>query len=151
MRRAKQSEVVRITGAQESLTDDSRTRERRYIVSMAVRTVSFVAAVALLHGWARWTGVVIAVVLPWFAVVVANIGRAPARAVPLRADRPGARALTAQPGSEAPRTVTITVPGSVGAATGDTTTGDHTTGHTTTGATAPGPDGPVELTTSRRA
>ena len=48
---------------------------------MAIRTVCFVAAVPL-QGWARWTAVLMAVLLPYFAVVMANaVGPRPAGVV----------------------------------------------------------------------
>ena len=135
----KQPEVVQITGARVSLSDDMRARQRRYLWSMAVRTVSFVAAVALLHGWARWTGVVLAVTLPWFAVVLANAGRAPGTAAPGGVPRPGRRALPAEVSTDGPPPVTLVgavhVPTDAAAAAAPT---------------VPGPDGPVQLTTSRR-
>ena len=147
------NDVVSITGARESLTDDMRSRQRRYLVSMGVRTVAFVSAVAFLHGWARWTGVALAVVLPWFAVVGANITRGSARPAPRRVARPDQRALTAEPARPAP----VIVGGAVRTADGRSarTTGTSSGGTTSTirsagTQTAPGPDGPVELTTTRR-
>ncbi len=140
MSSTKQPEVVQITGAGVSLTDDMRSRQRRYLWSMAVRTVSFVAAVALLHGWARWTGIVLAVTLPWFAVVVANVGRAPGKAAS-GVVGPDRKALTAEV-SATPAPVTVV--GSVRApAAPDARRPDVTP-------TVPGPDGPVELTSTRR-
>lgn len=67
-------ETVAITGAQVSLKDDQRTRTRRYLFSMGLRTVCFVGAI-LTTGWLRWTLVVGAVLLPYVAVVAANAGR----------------------------------------------------------------------------
>ncbi|NED92716.1 DUF3099 domain-containing protein, partial [Streptomyces sp. SID11233] len=40
------SEVFRITGARQGLAEDVRGRQRRYVISMSVRTVSVVAAAA---------------------------------------------------------------------------------------------------------
>ena len=134
-------DVVSITGARESLTDDMRSRQRRYLVSMGVRTVAFVSAVAFLHGWARWAGVALAVVLPWFAVVGANITRGSAQTAPRRVTRPDQRALTAEPVRPAP----VIVSGAV-----RTPDGRGTAGGPPPTRTVPGPDGPVELTTTRR-
>ncbi len=44
---------------------------RRYLLSMGTRTLCFVLAVVL-TGPARWVCVVLAVILPYVAVVVAN-------------------------------------------------------------------------------
>lgn len=50
---------------------DMNTRMRRYLLSMAIRTICFVAAY-LLEGPGRWVAVIGAVVLPYVAVVLAN-------------------------------------------------------------------------------
>lgn len=63
--------AVRITTASTSRDDEINARQRRYVFSMAVRTVCFVAAV-LVEGWLRWVLVVAALVLPYVAVVMAN-------------------------------------------------------------------------------
>ncbi len=47
---------------------------RRYALSMGIRTVCFVAAVAVGPGILRWVLVAAAVFLPLFAVVMANAG-----------------------------------------------------------------------------
>lgn len=44
---------------------------RQYLWTMALRTVCFVGAF-FLDGWLRWVCVVLAVVLPYFAVVLVN-------------------------------------------------------------------------------
>ena len=66
--------VYRITGAQRGLYDDVRYRQRRYAISMAVRTVCFLLTVVV-SGPLRWVLIAGAVVLPYFAVVMANGGR----------------------------------------------------------------------------
>lgn len=63
-----------ITGAQAPLSADQRARTRRYLISMAIRTVCFIGAIVT-TGWLRWTLVAAAVVLPYVAVVMANAGR----------------------------------------------------------------------------
>lgn len=65
-------DAVRITTARRSSAEDMRSRQWRYAISMGIRTVCFVAAVAVGPGWLRWVLVVAAVFLPLFAVVVAN-------------------------------------------------------------------------------
>jgi hypothetical protein len=47
-------------------------RQKRYMISMAIRTVCFVAAVAVGPGWLRWVLVAAAFLLPYVAVVMAN-------------------------------------------------------------------------------
>ena len=47
MRKQSGTEVFRITGARQGLADDVRGRQRRYIISMSVRTVSVVLAATL--------------------------------------------------------------------------------------------------------
>lgn len=71
---AKTQESVAITGAQTSLREDQRIRTRRYLYSMALRTMCFIGAVVT-TGWIRWALVVGAVFLPYIAVVAANAGR----------------------------------------------------------------------------
>ena len=48
-----------------------RARMQRYVLSMGLRTVCFVAAI-LTQGWLRWSLVIAAVVVPYFAVLLAN-------------------------------------------------------------------------------
>ncbi|RMI34793.1 DUF3099 domain-containing protein [Streptomyces triticirhizae] len=75
--RDEDSEVYRITGARQSLDDDVRARQRRYIVAMVVRTVS-VLLTALLWNVSLPLAVVtllLGIALPYIAVVVANAGR----------------------------------------------------------------------------
>lgn len=64
--------VVRITTAGTSRADDIARRQRRYVFSMAIRTVCFISAVLVGPGWLRWVLVVGALVLPYVAVVMAN-------------------------------------------------------------------------------
>ena len=68
-----------VTSAPQSLQDDQSYRMRRYLLSMGTRTACFLLAVlfiAVLH-WtvAGWVMVVGAVLLPYFAVVMANVSR----------------------------------------------------------------------------
>jgi Flp pilus assembly protein TadB len=69
--------VVRITGARSSLTEDVRRRQRRYMVSMAIRTLCVILAIVL---WKESRIVAIialvgGVLLPYLSVVYANAGR----------------------------------------------------------------------------
>ncbi|MEE1842055.1 DUF3099 domain-containing protein [Streptomyces sp. NPDC007076] len=77
MRKRSGGEVFRITGARQGLADDVRGRQRRYVISMSVRTVSVVLA-AVLWNVERYVAVValaLGVLLPYVAVVIANAGR----------------------------------------------------------------------------
>jgi fatty acid desaturase len=65
-------DAVRITTARSSAADDMRARQRRYAISMTIRIVCFVAAVAVGPGVLRWVLVAAAVFLPLFAVIMAN-------------------------------------------------------------------------------
>jgi len=73
MRKPKE-EVQSITTAQSSLTNDQSVRQRRYFISMMVRTICFILTVVLPSPF-RWIALVGAVTLPYIAVVVANAGR----------------------------------------------------------------------------
>ena len=72
LRKAPRTEVVRITSAPESPAADLAHRQRRYVISMLIRTLCFVAAIAVGEGWLRWVLVAGALVLPYVAVVMAN-------------------------------------------------------------------------------
>lgn len=77
MRKRSGTEVFRITGTAAGLTDDVRGRQRRYIISMSVRTLSFILAVVLWHVSTplAWIALVLGLVMPYIAVVIANAGR----------------------------------------------------------------------------
>ena len=66
------SDAVRITTAAPSRAEDISGRQRRYVISMLVRTACFVGAVAVGDNWLRWVLIVCAVFLPYIAVVMAN-------------------------------------------------------------------------------
>ncbi|WP_435970812.1 DUF3099 domain-containing protein [Streptomyces sp. Qhu_M48] len=77
-------EVFRITGARQGLADDVRGRQRRYIISMTVRTLSVIAA-AVLWNVERHVAIValaLGILLPYIAVVIANAGRESAPSLP---------------------------------------------------------------------
>ncbi|MFF5568799.1 DUF3099 domain-containing protein [Streptomyces sp. NPDC012623] len=77
MRKQSGTEVFRITGARQGLAEDVRGRQRRYVISMLVRTVSVIATVALWNVQRPVAMVTLAlgVLLPYVAVVIANAGR----------------------------------------------------------------------------
>jgi hypothetical protein len=84
MRKLRGVEVVRITGARQGLADDVRGRQRRYIISMSIRTVAVIAA-AVLWNVERHVAIValaLGVLLPYVSVVIANAGRETVKAMP---------------------------------------------------------------------
>ncbi len=72
MTRDQQGDAVRITTAASSRNDDIATRQRRYVISMSIRTLCFIGAVVVGPGVLRWVLVAGAVLLPYVAVVMAN-------------------------------------------------------------------------------
>ena len=78
------TEVFRITGARAGLHDDVRARQRRYIISMSVRTVSVILAATLwnVERHVAIVALVLGAVLPYIAVVIANAGRENAPSLP---------------------------------------------------------------------
>src|SRR5205085_12517094 len=67
-------DVVRITGAPVNLSQDVSDRQRRYLLSMAIRTGCFVAAVVCYtHGLhlLAWLLITASLFLPFVAVVIA--------------------------------------------------------------------------------
>jgi Mn2+/Fe2+ NRAMP family transporter len=65
-------DAVRITTASESRNEEIAGRQRRYVISMTIRTICFVAAILVGAGWLRWVLVGAALLLPYVAVVMAN-------------------------------------------------------------------------------
>ncbi|MEI7561412.1 MAG: DUF3099 domain-containing protein [Actinomycetes bacterium] len=63
-----------ISNVSESLSKDQSARQRRYFISMMIRTFCFILAVVLPSPW-RWIALVGAVTLPYIAVIAANAGR----------------------------------------------------------------------------
>src|SRR5690349_3935783 len=77
MRKHGEREVFRITGARAGLTEDVRQRQRRYVISMSIRTVSVLLTVFLwnVERPLAWATLVLGALLPYIAVVDANAGR----------------------------------------------------------------------------
>jgi hypothetical protein len=67
-------EVFDVTSAPKSLSNDLAGRQRRYLISMMIRTVCFILTVVLPSPY-RWFALAGAVTLPYIAVVIANAGR----------------------------------------------------------------------------
>jgi hypothetical protein len=77
-----------ITSAPKRLSTDLAARQRRYLISMIIRTVCFLLTVVLPSPY-RWFALAGAMILPYVAVVVANAGR--------ETVIPGAHLLTKRP------------------------------------------------------
>ena len=103
---APQQPVYSVTSAPQSLQDDQSYRMHRYLLSMGTRTVCFLLAVlfiTVLH-WtiAGWVMVAGAVLLPYFAVVMANVSRSRFSA-PLGPVTPSHRAVEGTAPASSPR------------------------------------------------
>ena len=84
LRKQTNTEVFRITGARQGLDDDVRARQRRYVISMSVRTVSVILAATLwnVERHVAIVALVLGMILPYIAVVIANAGRENAPSLP---------------------------------------------------------------------
>ncbi len=67
-------DAVRITTASRGHSQDIGSRQRRYVISMSIRTVCFLLAVVAWPHWFTWIFLVASFVLPYVAVVAANAG-----------------------------------------------------------------------------
>lgn len=88
---ARRDRVPLVTEAQRPLSEDIAYRQRRYLIMMGIRGVSFAAAVALfvyVPGFFWAIPVVGAIIIPYFAVVFANGGREPSSTAGFRAYEP---------------------------------------------------------------
>ncbi len=73
--RADSGEAIRITTAAANRADDIRARQKRYLLSMSLRTICFVGAVVASLAGIDWLWPFLiagAVILPYIAVVMAN-------------------------------------------------------------------------------
>jgi hypothetical protein len=95
--RRHRSEAVRITSASRPHSEDIRGRERRYLISMGIRTLCFLLAVAFMGHWVMWFFLAGSIFLPYVAVVLANAGAAPDPDGPPFDYVPERRALTDRP------------------------------------------------------
>jgi Flp pilus assembly protein TadB len=66
--------VISVTSAQPGRSEDLDSRIMRYAWMMSIRVVCFVLAILTPSPW-RWMFIIAAVVLPYFAVVLANAHR----------------------------------------------------------------------------
>ena len=71
-KQAEEPDVVRITSAPANVADDVAQRQKRYLISMTIRTLCFVGAVlAFRIPWLCGVLIAASFVLPFVAVVVA--------------------------------------------------------------------------------
>ena len=80
MSRSSRNRVHLVTQARTSRSQDIGHRERRYLIMMAIRVACFLAALVMVTNGAGWLAAfpaVGAIVIPYFAVVLANGGREP--------------------------------------------------------------------------
>ncbi|MCF3105067.1 DUF3099 domain-containing protein [Streptomyces roseoverticillatus] len=84
MRKQDGAAVFRITGARQGLAEDVRGRQRRYVISMAIRTLSVVLTVVLwnVERFVAIGTLILGAALPYVAVVIANAGRENAPSLP---------------------------------------------------------------------
>jgi hypothetical protein len=83
--------------------DDAGSRVARYALTMGIRVACLLAMVLITpYGWYTWAFAAGAIVLPYFAVVIANVGEDTRRPAPesperqLEAPRPGPPAAPAE-------------------------------------------------------
>ena len=65
------SQTQVVTDLPESPTDERRSRMIRYSIAMSIRMVCIVLAMVL-QGWMMWVCFAGAILLPYFAVIIAN-------------------------------------------------------------------------------
>ncbi|MFB9312130.1 DUF3099 domain-containing protein [Nocardioides plantarum] len=89
-------DVVRITTAAGNRADDIRARQKRYLLSMSLRTLCFVGAIIASLAGVGWLWPILiagALVLPYIAVVMANAAATQSDGFELREADLGRRAL----------------------------------------------------------
>jgi hypothetical protein len=69
---AREPEPVRITTAHRGHREEVAARQRRYLISMGVRTLCFLLAVVCIGHWFMWIFLGASLVLPPIAVIIAN-------------------------------------------------------------------------------
>ena len=96
------SDPVRITTASRPRSEDIRGREKRYLISMGIRTLCFVLGVLLMGHWVMWVFLAASIFLPYVAVVIANGGGNPDPGGSEHEYRPDLRALAPPPAPQEP-------------------------------------------------
>lgn len=96
------AQVFRITGARTGLAEDVRGRQRRYIISMTVRTISVILAATLwnVERHVAIVALVLGALLPYVAVVIANAGRERPQSLPSTFVAAPTRPMIAPPRAE---------------------------------------------------
>jgi urea transporter len=111
----RKSQVPQITSAMPSRMEELRHREVRYALMMGFRIVCLVAATVMVEAHVPhpvfWAPALIlgAVLIPWFAVILAN-DRGPLKRQPYRPHRPeppAQRAITTSEPDAGPRTIDV--------------------------------------------
>lgn len=102
-------QVFRITGARVGLQEDVRGRQRRYVISMTIRTVSVILAATLwnVERHVAIVALVLGLVLPYVAVVIANAGRENAPSLPSTFVAPPVRPMITPPPPEEARAESV--------------------------------------------
>jgi hypothetical protein len=103
MRRSKPDESLRITSASRPRSEDIRGREKRYLISMGIRTLCFLLGVLFMGHWVMWVFLGASIFLPYVAVVIANAGNNMDPGASAFEYQPDLRALGGGPVTEAPR------------------------------------------------
>lgn len=73
----REPDAIRITTATRGRSVDIGARQRRYVISMTIRTLCFILAIVSIHHWFMWLFIAASFVLPYVAVVAANAGVSP--------------------------------------------------------------------------
>lgn len=92
------AEPILITEAAPSLFEQHEARKRRYVITMAIRAVCLILATVFYQVlWVMAVFAVLAIVLPWIAVMVAN-------------DRPPKKSMNAHRFRAQPETSSLAIP-----------------------------------------
>ncbi|BDZ47054.1 DUF3099 domain-containing protein [Naasia aerilata] len=84
---SKRTDTQSITSLPQSPDQERRSRVLKYTIAMTIRTLC-VVSLLFVQGWWMAVAIVGAIVLPYFAVVIANVHSKPEQAAPVL--RPGA-------------------------------------------------------------
>lgn len=103
-----------VTEARVSKSADISSRERRYLVMMGIRVACFIISIVVFvngGGWLTAIPAVGAIIIPYFAVIVANGGREPNGGRGFQAYEPNLPArFTPTPGSGMPSGPAVPTP-----------------------------------------
>lgn len=92
-RRRGTTQVTVITDAAPPRSAELARRQRNYLISMSIRVACFIT-MAFVHGWLRWACLAGAAIIPWFAVILANVStKGPAAASTPVAHEPETRPM----------------------------------------------------------